>query len=159
MKTLTLAFTCALALTGCPKRQPPVTRTTHGAPVSPGDAKSIAVVIAAPDSFADKQVLVTGTVRAACQRKGCWMELAASDDKSQPGCRVTFKDYGFFVPTDSMGAQARVEGKAELRTVPADEVAHLEGEGAKLVKAADGTAKELRIVATGVELSKPVRVN
>jgi hypothetical protein len=148
----------ALLLAGCPKRSPPVTTTKHGGEVKAGDAQPIAQVIAAPDQFANKPVLVSGTVRAACARKGCWMELAPSLDKSAPGCRVTFKDYGFFVPTDSQGATARVEGVAEVRTIPADEVAHLASEGASFKPAADGTAKELRIVATGVELSRPAKL-
>jgi hypothetical protein len=147
-----------LLMAACPKRSPPVTTTKHGGPVKPGEAQPIDQVMAAPDRFANQPVLVSGTVRAACARKGCWMELAPSMDKTTPGCRITFKDYGFFVPTDSQGATARVEGVAEVRTIPADEVAHLASEGASFKPAADGTARELRIVATGVELSRPAKL-
>ncbi len=142
-----------------PAPPPPAASVTrHGAPVKAGDPQPIATLLAAPDRYKDQPVLVSGTVRAACTRKGCWMELAPSLDKSTPGCRVTFKDYGFFVPTDSQGAQARVEGVAEVRTIPADEVAHLASEGATFKPAADGTAREVRIVATGVELSRPAKM-
>jgi hypothetical protein len=81
------------------------------------------------------------------------MELAEKLDPNVPGCRVTFKDYGFFVPLDSAGSSARVQGTIQVQTVTAPEVEHLEGEGAKFAaKQPDGTAREVRMVATGVEL-------
>jgi hypothetical protein len=110
-------------------------------------------VLKSPDKFADQNVLVEGEVRRACTRKGCWMELSEAQDPAAPGCRVTFKDYGFFVPTDSAGSKARVEAKVESRAVKPELVAHLESEGAKFAdKAPDGSAHEVRLVATGVEL-------
>ena len=81
------------------------------------------------------------------------MELAEGAAPELPGCRVTFQDYGFFVPLDSAGSTARVQGAVAVRTVPAGEVAHLEGEGAQFPgKQPDGSAREVRMVATGVEL-------
>ena len=68
---------------------------------------------------------------------------------------MSFKDYGFFVPTDSAGARARVHGIVEVTTVKAGHVKHLEEEGATFSnKAADGTAQEVSLVATGVELRR-----
>lgn len=128
-------------------------RTAFGAPLSAGAAVSLADVLKAPDKFADRTVLVEGEVRRACTRKGCWMELSQAQDEAAPGCRVTFKDYGFFVPTDSAGSKARVEAKVESRAVKPELVAHLESEGAKFAdKSPDGSAHEVRLVATGVEL-------
>ena len=118
--------------------------------------QDLAEVLAEPAAHAGHTVLVEGTVRRACTRKGCWMELAASADPEAPGCRVTFKDYGFFVPTDSAGSRALVEAKVEVETLDAGQVAHLEQEGAKFPgKLADGTAREVHLVATGVELTRP----
>lgn len=80
------------------------------------------------------------------------MELSDPVNESQR-CRVTFKDYGFFVPTDSAGARAKVEGRIVTKLVTAGHVEHLEGEGAVFPnKHADGSAMEVRLVATGVEL-------
>jgi len=130
--------------------------TRHGAPIASKAAPvAVSALLDKPAQYEGKTVLVEGTVRSACTRKGCWMELARGADKKTQGCRVTFKDYGFFVPTDSAGATARVEGVVAVRTVEAGEVAHLESEGAIFQsKAADGSAKEVRIVATGVELTR-----
>ena len=72
---------------------------------------ALAEVLARPSDFDGKTVAVEAKIRRACRKKGCWMELAASD--AGPGVRVTFKDYGFFVPTDSAGRLAHVEGMIE----------------------------------------------
>ena len=128
----------------------------YGAPIAAKEAPTpLASVLAKPEDYAGKPVLVDGKVRANCTNKGCWMELAADLDPSAPGCRVTFKDYGFFVPVNSKGASARVEGQLALKTIPASEVAHLEGEGGHFPrKLADGSVREVRIVASGVELTR-----
>ena len=126
-----------------------------GEAISQSPSQPLATVLAQADAYAGKTVLVDGKVRANCTRKGCWMEVADGMDKTAAGCRVTFKDYGFFVPTDAMGADARVEGTVTVRTVPPAEIAHLESEGGSFPnKQADGTAKEIRIVASGVELRR-----
>jgi hypothetical protein len=81
------------------------------------------------------------------------MEVAHSESPNDPGCRVTFKDYGFFVPTDSAGSNAKVQGTFGVNTLSAERVAHLESEGGRFPrKNPDGTVDEMRIVATGVEL-------
>lgn len=83
------------------------------------------------------------------------MELAEGADSKLPGCRVTFKDYGFFVPTNSAGASARVEAQLELATLNPASVDHMEREGASFPnKASDGSAREVRLIATGVELTR-----
>ncbi|HYQ05273.1 MAG TPA: DUF4920 domain-containing protein [Polyangiaceae bacterium] len=126
-----------------------------GAPISPGPELALSEVLSHPEQFRDRAVTVEGQVRAACTRRGCWMELAQSSDPKLPGCRVTFKDYGFFVPTDSAGSHAKVQGTLGVNTLPAERVAHLESEGGQFPrKNADGSVDELRLVATGVELRR-----
>jgi hypothetical protein len=114
-------------------------------------AQPLSAVLSKPED--GKTVLVEGVVRRACSRMGCWMELAPAEGGA--GVRVTFKDYGFFVPLDSAGSTAKVQGTVEVKTVAATEVEHLESEGAKFAgKQPDGTAREVRMVATGVELRR-----
>ena len=116
-------------------------------------ATALAAVLEKPQSFTGREVVVTGKVRMACKRKGCWMELAPTMDKTSQGARVTFKSYGFFVPKDSAGADAKVEGQLAVKKIPRDEVEHMESEGGRFAKKeADGSANEVRLVATGVEL-------
>jgi hypothetical protein len=129
---------------------------TYGQPLAAAETLPVSNLVSKPDGYAGKAITVEGTVRSACTNKGCWLELAenGTSGKDAPaGCRVTFKDYGFFVPTNSAGSKARVQGTFELATVPASRVRHLESEGATFAnKQPDGTARELRLVATGVEL-------
>jgi hypothetical protein len=126
---------------------------SFGAPLGGSTKASLTDVLKSPAKFADKTVTVEGNVRQACTKKGCWMELSEGSAPDAAACRVTFKDYGFFVPTDSAGSKARVEAKVETKVVKPAMVQHLEEEGAKFAeKAPDGSATEVRLVATGVEL-------
>ena len=128
--------------------------TLYGAKLTEGKPIAIAEILKAPADHKDKQILVNGTVRKICQKKGCWMEMADSSDASLPGCRVMFKDYGFFVPMDAGGAQAKLEGTIEIHTLEKETVAHLESDGGVVAnKQADGTAQEIRFIASGVELT------
>jgi hypothetical protein len=136
-----------------PAASPATAHKTFGAALGASPTVAIADVLKAPDKFADQTVTIEGNVRQACTRKGCWMELSDSADAASASCRVTFKDYGFFVPTDSAGSRAKVEAKVESKLVKPEMVAHLESEGATFAdKSADGSAHEVRLVATGVEM-------
>lgn len=129
-----------------------------GAALGDAPAVTLAEVLRDPGAHGGREWIVEGTVRAVCQAKGCWMELApdapAAPGAARPqGARVTFKDYGFFVPRDASGARARVAGTVRVTTVPPELVAHWESEGGSFAtKAADGSAQEVRVVAHGVEL-------
>jgi hypothetical protein len=128
-------------------------RKTYGAALAPAQPIAIAQLLATPEQYRSGPVTVEGHVRKACTRKGCWMELAAGQEAGSQGARVTFKNYGFFVPTDSAGAQARVQGTVEVDTLSAAAVRHYEEEGAVFAaKKPDGTAPEVRLVASGVEM-------
>jgi hypothetical protein len=172
MHTRTLVFVglCTLvSLIGCKKasdtRQsgdaPPSSSAASenlerfGDPISEGPTVSLSEVLKSPDEFRDKPVTVEGNVRKVCSRKGCWMELSEDAAGEGQGCRVTFKDYGFFVPKDSGGATARAQGIVKINEVSADDVEHYESEGATFKsKREDGTAQEVRFIASGVELTR-----
>lgn len=115
----------------------------------------LASILEQPSSFHQRRVIVAGHVKRACSRRGCWMELAPLGRTEEPGCRVTFKDYGFLVPTDSAGSEARLLGTVQVTAIPRAAVEHYESEGGTFPnKKADGTALEVRIVASGVELTR-----
>ena len=133
------------------------TAATAGEIISRGAAVSrdaqpvpLAKVLASPDDYTKNAVVVEGTVTTACERKGCWMQLGDGDQN----VRVTFKDYAFFVPLDSKGMKARAEGVTTVKKLSKADADHLEEEGAKLKRNADGTANEVSFVASGVELTR-----
>ena len=125
-----------------------------GAPL--GDSPKVALADLVKDavSYSGKTVKTEGTVSAVCQGSGCWMTLKSSDQS----VRVTFKDYGFFVPMDSAGATAAMEGVFTVRTIPEATAKHYAEEtpGGK-PDAIKGDQKELSLVASGVELVRPSR--
>jgi len=110
-------------------------------------AQPLSTVLRKPED--GQKVLVEGVVRRACSQMGCWMELAPAEGGQ--GVRVTFKDYGFFVPTDSAGAKARVQGTIKVAQLSEAQAAHLRAEGGSM---SAGAQREVRLVATGVELRR-----
>jgi len=122
-----------------------------GAAIEPGPTVALASLLSDPQAYAKQTVTTEGRVQRACSRKGCWMELGEGED----ACRITFKDYGFFVPTDSAGALAKIQGRLDTREVEAAAVEHLESEGARFKnKKSDGSATEVRLIASAVELRR-----
>ncbi|MGQ0504920.1 MAG: DUF4920 domain-containing protein [Myxococcaceae bacterium] len=114
----------------------------------------LAELLKRPSAHDGKTVLVEGEVRQACSRKGCWMELATANADKGPGVRVTFKDYGFFVPLDSAGSRAKVKGLVKVAQLSEDTVKHYESEGATVPRGKDGKPNEVQLIATGVELRR-----
>jgi hypothetical protein len=113
----------------------------------------LAALLKTPADFDGKSVAVEAKVRKACERKGCWMELAPASGKG-PGVRVTFKDYGFFVPVDSAGRTVKVEGEVKVAELSEERAKHYESEGAVVPRGKDGKAREVQLVAYGLELRK-----
>jgi hypothetical protein len=127
---------------------------TRGEALKGAPAIKLADLLAKPQTHDGKTVLLEGQVRKACERKGCWMELATAKDAKGPGVRVTFKDYGFFVPLDSAGSMARVEGVVKVAELSEDRAKHYESEGAIVPRGSDGKPREVQLVASGVELRR-----
>lgn len=125
---------------------------TRGEKLKGASSVALADLLKAPEKHDGKTVLVEAKIRKACQKKGCWMELA-TDEKS-PGVRVTFKDYAFFVPMDSAGANARVEGVVKVAELSEGHAKHYEDEGAIVPRGKDGKPREVQLVASGVELRR-----
>lgn len=62
----------------------------------------------------------TTKVNSVCKMKGCWMFLDVPGEE----VRVTFKDYGFFVPKDIEGREVTVAGKAYLNEISVEDQRH-----------------------------------
>jgi len=126
----------------------------RGAMVGTAKRVSLAKAIKNPNKYSGKAVRVEGVIVRSCKMEGCWMELAPTTNASS--VRVKMKDHAFFIPLDSAGMRAKVEGVFSVKTLSKAEVDHLVNEdGAKFDKInADGTVTEVSFEATGVELTK-----
>ncbi|QHV97660.1 DUF4920 domain-containing protein [Spirosoma endbachense] len=97
---------------------------------------------------------VEGTVESVCKVKGCWMKVKTGDGQFM---RVTFKDYGFFVPKDIVGKTVVVAGTAESTTTPVDELRHYAedaGKSKEEIAKITEPEKALTFVADGVIVKK-----
>ncbi len=143
-----------------PASDPAAAKTSNEAVIFKGEKlqglpkAELTSLLKTPAEFDGKSVAVEATVRKACQKKGCWMELAPTAATKGPGVRVTFKDYGFFVPLDSAGRKAKVEGVVKVAELSEELAKHYEAEGAQVPRGKDGKPREVQLVASGVELRK-----
>ena len=85
-----------------------------GTPVSLGD------LMADQDSYLDQEVLVETRIAKVCQKKGCF--FVATDGPET--ARVSFKDYSFFIPTDSGGKNVVLLGTFSRKTVTQEQAEH-----------------------------------
>jgi hypothetical protein len=145
------ALLVALLLTAAPETKPAEPAVLlRGEKLKGAEVVELARLLKSPGDFEGKTVTVEAKVRKACEKKGCWMELSGGEKAM--GVRVTFKDYGFFVPLDSAGKTARVEGVVKVAQLDEARAKHYEAEGATVPKSKDGKYTEVQLVASGVEL-------
>jgi hypothetical protein len=118
-----------------------------------GDAK-FNVSEAQPVSAAavDGDVVVKATVAEVCPKKGCWMKVQGA--KAGEPLRVTFKDYGFFVPTELVGKEVALRGRYVKHVESVEEQKHLLKDAKRPQAEIDAVTQpkeSLRFVATGVK--------
>ncbi len=93
---------------------------------------------------------VTGVVESVCKAAGCWMKVKTADGQTM---RVTFKDYGFFVPKDIAGKTVVFEGVAKVKTTSVAMLKHYAEDGGKTkeeIAKITQPEKAIGFVATGV---------
>ncbi len=92
-----------------------------------------------------------GTIEKTCAAKGCWMSV---QDQNGMATRITFKDYGFFVPTEGAEGKEVVFSGVAKRTVT--DVATLRhyaedaGKSQEEIAAIVTPKEEIEFVAKGV---------
>lgn len=70
---------------------------------------SISEILANPQNYEGKKVLVEGTVLNVCAKRGCWVELAS--DKEFESIRIKVTDGEIVFPMEAKGKTALVEGE------------------------------------------------
>lgn len=120
----------------------------RGAAFTLADQVTLDDIAKDPAAYAGKTVKVTGKIGSVCKKKGCWMTLNGQTNTAV--ARITFKDYGFFVPLDAEGKLATLEGVVEAKVLSEAERTHLAEDAKKPVE--EIPAAELRVVASAVEI-------
>jgi hypothetical protein len=123
--------------------------TDFGAGLTLQSLAELSEVVAEPERFSGRPVLMAGRISDVCQHKGCWTVLS----QGETHVRVRFKDYGFFLPRDCSGKQAFVEGAVEVAEVTAKDAGHYAGESKHPeAEKLHSPGKQVTFVATGVRL-------
>lgn len=126
----------------------------RGAAIGNSPKVSLNKALASPGNFANRSVVIEGVVVRSCKMEGCWAEVAETEKGKS--VRIKMKDHAFFIPLQSAGAKARVEGTFVVKTLSKAQVDHMiEEDGAKFEnRNADGTVTEVSFEATGIELKR-----
>lgn len=120
--------------------------------ISPEGAIEASQLLAMLDGKDSVEVKVKGTINSCCQKKGCWMDMEIAEGENMT---VRFKDYSFFVPMNSAGREAIIEGVAKIDTQSVDWLRHkAEDAGKSDEEIAAITEPELKVsfLASGVIL-------
>ena len=144
-------------LAACGGQQPETTEETtaenvgwFGEEFEVAEAVSPAEVAGLMNDSSSNEFIVEGTIEECCQKKGCWMKVDMGNGESM---RVSFKDYGFFVPLDAAGRTMVMKGVAMYDTIDVDFLKHLAEDANATQEEIDAiTEPELAITfeATGV---------
>lgn len=97
---------------------------------------------------------VIGAVGAVCQAKGCWMDMVSNSEENGP-MRVSFKDYGFFMPKDISGRKVIMDGYAYRSVTTVEELRHYaedEGLPKEEIEKITEPVEEIKFLASGVIL-------
>lgn len=119
---------------------------SFGAPISPDGRCSTQQMLENAGRMDSVAVKFEGEIAEVCQMKGCWMTLQSDNGQS---IRVTFKDYGFFVPKDASGKKVVIEGIAAIRDLDEATARHY-AEDAGQEFDANSNLAEVSVVASGV---------
>jgi hypothetical protein len=114
-----------------------------GSPLSLGD------LVKDDDKYQDQEVLLATRIAKVCQKKGCF--FVAQDGAAT--ARVSFKDYGFFIPTDSGGKDVVLLGTFSRKSVSEEEAEHYAKD---LGETADSSPERFQysIVASAVKIPR-----
>jgi hypothetical protein len=86
----------------------------YGKKLTLKDKIKISDILADPEKFKGKKVLVEGAVVDVCKERGCWIKLAS--DKEFETIRVKVDDGVIVFPMDAKGKTATAEGVVSVKT-------------------------------------------
>lgn len=156
-----LSFVAVAADHSMPPKSPKAQTTKPPAPNASGEYGAVNFTAADAKAMTsspatESEVVVKTTVAEVCPKKGCWMSVKGA--KANEQVRVTFKDYGFFVPTELVGKEVALKGHYVKHVETVDEQKHLLQDAKRPQSEIDAITQPketLRFVATGVkDLSK-----
>lgn len=158
--SVSLVMLCALICSGMVSAgevvrlsEPVLVTDTHevfGSPLpESGEMLKIGELIENSASYQGRDVLVSTRIAKVCQKKGCFFVAQHGAET----VRVTFKDYGFFIPSDSGGKTVTLAGTFARKRLSPEQAAHI-AEDMGEAPPGNPPAFEYAIVATAVSIPK-----
>ena len=102
--------------------------------------------------FDNKTVTTEGTIKQVCQKKGCFFILQG--DAAAAPARITFKEYRFFIPTNTAGSRVKLNGTFSVNTISEEDAKHYAKDTGKDPEVISSPHKEYALVATSVMIYK-----
>jgi len=128
---------------------------TYGEEISIDEAISPVELMLEMEGRDSMAVTLEAVINSSCKKKGCWMNVDAGNGEEM---KVTFTDYGFFVPKEGVeGMTAIMQGTAMWDTLSVEMLRHYaEDGGATPEEIEEITEPEfsLSFVADGVVIRK-----
>lgn len=126
------------------------THEVFGSPLpESGDVLGIAELVENSGTYEGKDVLVETRIAKVCQKKGCFFVAQHEADT----VRVTFEDYGFFIPTDSGGKTVMLAGTFSRKPLSREQAEHYAADAGEAMPESPPEF-EYAILATGVSIPK-----
>ncbi len=111
---------------------------------------SLAKLIENQDEYIDREITLKTEVAEVCQKKGCFF-IARDGDYT---VRITFKDYEFFVPTDSEGKMVTLKGYFMVKELSEEQAKHYAEDSGEDPGQFEGPQKEYSVVAISVRVPR-----
>jgi hypothetical protein len=152
----TISFSCKQSSQEAPKTTYEVVGEAEVVPGNYGDIVledqilTAAEMVAQVESKGSFQGKIQGEIKEICTKKGCWFSMDLPNGSSM---RVTFKDYGFFLPTNSQGFPIIMQGEATMTETDVETLRHYaedQGKSKEEVEAITEPKREITFEATGV---------
>lgn len=118
-----------------------------GEPVVPLDN-----LTAADSTYNEQSVTTEGVISQVCKKKGCFFIL--NEEGTESHARITFKDYGFFIPTNTAGSKVKLNGIFQVKKLSEKMAKHYAQDSGDNPDEIKGPQKEYSIVATSVLIYK-----
>jgi hypothetical protein len=128
----------------------------YGKKISLKQVTKVSDILAAPEKFDGKKVLVEGTIVNVCKKRGCWMEIGS--EKEFESIRFKVEDGVMVFPLDAKGKKTRAEGIVAVETYTKEELIeegkkHAKESGEKFDEASiTGPEINVKIMGEGAEI-------
>lgn len=122
----------------------------YGADVDADNIVSPAEMVSVVNKEGNFEGKINGEIKEVCTKKGCWLTMDLPNGESM---RVTFKDYEFFVPTNSQGYSVILDGVALMTETDVETLQHYaedQGKSKEEIAAITEPKREITFEAVGV---------